>query len=238
MNILARRVGGANGRAGGHPGRAGVVHLASEGISDQGAGASEEAVFVLGLTRWAGGVGVVHVADHGGEGDAAILEALLNTGSGDGGLVVSRDSVVVCVNGLDEIGVELLVEEIDVGVFNGKGELLRDDRLAEVHVDETGGGKLGLALGEGGCEGTLVMIIAVDGGVVHTTDIHDSVAFLELGGVASTDEGGGGVGGEQAEEVDGQGLVGVEVAAELVSREAEILATELTCESRSRGRRS
>jgi len=41
-----------------------------------------------------------------------------------------------------------------------------------------------------------VVVIPVDGGVVHTTDVDDGVAFLELGGIAGADEGGGGVGGE------------------------------------------
>jgi hypothetical protein len=39
------------------------------------------------------------------------------------------------------------------------------------------------------------------------------VTFLQLSWVACTDERGRGICGEQAEEVDGQGLVGVEVSA-------------------------
>jgi hypothetical protein len=62
-----------------------------------------------------------------------------------------------------------------------------------------------------------VVIIPVDSGIVHTTDINDSVTFLELDRVAGTDERRGSVGGEQTEEVDSQGLVGVEVAAVQVS---------------------
>lgn len=57
----------------------------------------------------------------------------------------------------------------------------------------------------------------MDGGVVHAAHVDNSVAFLQLGGVARADERGGGVCGEQTEEVDSQGLVGVEVAAVLVS---------------------
>jgi hypothetical protein len=40
------------------------------------------------------------------------------------------------------------------------------------------------------------------------------VAGFEDGGVAGADEGRGGVGGEQAQHGDGEGFVGVEVAAE------------------------
>lgn len=61
-----------------------------------------------------------------------------------------------------------------------------------------------------------MVVIPVDGGVVHAAHVDDSVAFLQLGGVTCADERGGGVCGEQTEEVDGQGLVGVEVAAVLV----------------------
>lgn len=59
------------------------------------------------------------------------------------------------------------------------------------------------------------MVIPVDGGVVYAAHVDDGVAFLQLGWVARANERGGGVCGEQAEEVDGQGLVGVEVAAVL-----------------------
>ena len=57
----------------------------------------------------------------------------------------------------------------------------------------------------------------MDGGVVYAAHIDDGVAFLQLGRVARADKRGGGICGEQAEEVDGQGLVGVEVAAVLIS---------------------
>ena len=55
---------------------------------------------------------------------------------------------------------------------------------AEVHVHQAGGGELGLMLGKEGGEGALVVIIAVDGGVVDTADIDDGVAFFQLGGIA------------------------------------------------------
>lgn len=48
-----------------------------------------------------------------------------------------------------------------------------------------------------------MVVIPVDGGVVYTTDINDRVAFLELCGVAGANEGGGIVGGKQAEQING-----------------------------------
>lgn len=68
-------------------------------------------------------------------------------------------------------------------------------------------------LGEDGVEGSLVVIIAVDGRVVHAAHIHHGVACLQLGRVAGPNEGGRGVGGQEAQEVDSQSLIGVEVAA-------------------------
>jgi hypothetical protein len=49
-----------------------------------------------------------------------------------------------------------------------------------VHVNQTCGGKFGVALGEGGREGPLVVIIAVDGGIVDAAHVNNSVAFLQL----------------------------------------------------------
>lgn len=71
-------------------------------------------------------------------------------------------------------------------------------------------------LGEDGVEGALVVIIAVDGGIVHAAHVHNGVTLLKLDRVTGTNEGGRSVGGQEAQEVDGQGLVGVEVAAGVV----------------------
>ena len=68
-------------------------------------------------------------------------------------------------------------------------------------------------LGEDGVEGSLMVIIAVDGGVVHAAHVHHGVACLQLGRVASSKEVGRGVGGQEAQKVDSQSLIGVEVAA-------------------------
>jgi hypothetical protein len=72
------------------------------------------------------------------------------------------------------------------------------------------------------------------------------VAFLQLGGIAGAHERGGGVCGQETEQVDGESFVGVEVAA-IAPRLAQGSERyqlpgsgvgKLTCESRSRGRRS
>lgn len=149
VGVLARGISGADGRAGRHPGCAGVVHLACESVADERAGASEEAVLVLRLAGRAGGVWVVHVADHRGERDAAVLEALLDSGSSKRSLVVGGDTVVVGVNRFDEVRVQLLVQQVYVGVLHGQGQLLGEDRLTEVHVHQAGGGELGGVLWEG-----------------------------------------------------------------------------------------
>jgi hypothetical protein len=62
-----------------------------------------------------------------------------------------------------------------------------------------------------------VVIIPVGGRVVYAANVDDSVAVLQFSWVARADEGGGCICGEQAEEVNGQGFVGVEVAAVMVS---------------------
>lgn len=58
-----------------------------------------------------------------------------------------------------------------------------------------------------------MVVISIFSGVVLAADVDDGVAGREDSGVACSDEGGGGVGGELAEEVDGESFIGVEVAA-------------------------
>ncbi len=48
---------------------------------------------------------------------------------------------------------------------------------------------------------------------VFTANVDDGVARCENGGIAAADEGGGVVGREQAEEIDGKSLVGVKGTA-------------------------
>ena len=71
-----------------------------------------------------------------------------------------------------------------------------------MQVDEAGGGEFGAVVGEGGGEGTLVVVVAIGGGGVFSANVDDGVAGCEEGGVAGAEEGGGGVGWKEAEEVD------------------------------------
>lgn len=91
----------------------------------------------------------------------------------------------------------------DFGAGFEEGGPLRDDRFPEMKVDKAGGGELGGAIGEGGGEGTLVVVVAVGGRGVFTADVDDGVAGREERGVTRAQEGGGVVGREEAEEVDG-----------------------------------
>lgn len=227
LDLGAGFVGREHGGARGQPGGVVAVQFAQEGSAHQVAGGEEAGVFlVLGPPRGGGAVGgcrlegvggrggdgevVVEVADEGGEGDAGVVEAFREGGGVVGG--VDGDAVVVGVDGLDELVVELAPEDVRVSMVRAEAGALGDDGFAEVKVHEAGGGELGVAPEEGGVEGALVVVVAVLGRVVLTADVDDGVACGEEGGVAGAEEGAGGVGGEEAEEVDGQGFVGVEVA--------------------------
>ncbi|EDN04124.1 hypothetical protein HCAG_01989 [Histoplasma mississippiense (nom. inval.)] len=80
-----------------------------------------------------------------------------------------------------------------VRVVRREGGVLGDDGFAKVEVDKAGGGELCGMLGERGCECSLVVVVAVAGGVVFAADVDDGVAGGEEGWVAGADEGGGGV---------------------------------------------
>lgn len=82
-----------------------------------------------------------------------------------------------------------------------------------MHVDKTSRRELGRVARESSGELALVVIVALGLVIVDTTDIDDSVAGSELFGVAGADESAVGVGGQKAQQVDGEGLVGMEVAA-------------------------
>ena len=106
------------------------------------------------------------------------------------------------VEGFNEIGVELFVQEGDFGAGFGEGGPLGDDGFAEVEVDEASGGQLGAALWKGCGEGALVVVVAVRRGDVFPADVDDCVAGRKESGVAGADEGRRVVGGEEAEQVD------------------------------------
>jgi len=136
----------------------------------------------------------------------------------------------VGVEGLDEGLVELVPQQTDLLAVLGVLvlQLLGDEGAAEVQIDQAGAAPLGGAAGEGGGEGALVVVVAALGGVVLAAAVDDGVAGLQQGRVAGADQAGVAVGGQLAQHVDGQGLVGVEVAivgADLQARRAFGLET-------------
>jgi hypothetical protein len=159
------------------------------------------------------GVRVVEAVDDRGNAEATVGELLVDASLAESIGVVGRDTVVVGIESLDEIIVQLLVEQLSVGRVLGETGAGADDVLGVVHVDETGRRELGGVVGESGGELALVVIVALGLIIVDTADIDDGVAGSELFGVAGADESAVGVGGQQAQQVDGEGLVGVEVAA-------------------------
>jgi hypothetical protein len=164
----------------------------------------------------AGGGAVVEAADNAGNAEAAVLELLLDASLLD---VLGRedvDAVIVGIEGLDEVGVDLLEEEVAVGAL-WQARHGRDDVLAEVEVDQAGRGKLGGVAGEDGVEAALVVVVALCVVIILATDIDDGVAFGKLGGVAGANELGVGVCGEVLQHGNSQRLVGVEVATAGVS---------------------
>ena len=81
-----------------------------------------------------------------------------------------------------------------------------------MHPDEAGTAQLGRAAREDGIELALVVVVALCIVVVHAANVADNVAGLEDVGITGADERTVGVLREEAEEVDGEGLVGVKVA--------------------------
>jgi hypothetical protein len=230
LGVVLRAVGEGllDDFAGGEPGVGLVEELGDELLADEVAGFEEAGVFfVLGLLRGRGGSigadagfggvagsggGVVEAVDDAGHAEALVGEALLDASVAESGGVVDGDAVVVGVESLDEVGVELVVEEVVVGLGSGQAGDGFNDLLAVVHPDEAGAAQLGRAAGEDGVELALVVVVALCIVVVDAADVADDVAGLEGVGVTGADERAVGVLGEETEEVDGQGLVGVEVA--------------------------
>lgn len=214
--------------ASGQPGVVLVEELGDELLADEVAGLEEAGVlFILRLLLGLGGGvsadagfgsitrcggSVVEAVDDAGHAEALLGETLLNASAAEGSRVVDGDAVVIGVKGLDEVGVELVVEEVVVGVGGRQTGDSLNDLLAIVHPDEAGAAQLGCAAGEDGIELALVVIVALCIVVVDAANVADNVAGLEDFGVTGADEGAVGVLGEETEQVDGESLVGVEVA--------------------------
>ena len=214
--------------AGGQPGVGLVEELGDELLANEVAGLEETGVFfilrlLLGLRGGVGadagfggvagsGGGVVEAVDDAGHAEALVGEALLDASAAEGSRVVDGDAVVVGVEGLDEVGIELVVEEIVVGLGGRQTGDSLDNLLAVVHPDKAGAAQLGCAAREDGVELALVVVVALCIVVVDAADVADDVAGLEDFSITGANEGAVGVLREEAEEVDGKSLVGVEVA--------------------------
>jgi len=90
--------------------------------------------------------------------------------------------------------------------------MLGNDCLPKVEINKPGRRKLGSPVWEGSVEGTLMMIIAVRGWLIFTANVDNGVAGLQEIRIPRSDECGGVVGGQQAEHVDGESFVSVEMA--------------------------
>lgn len=145
---------------------------------------------------------IVVASDDAGDAETFVVQSFDDLGSAKSSWVVDGDAVVVGIKSFDKVFVELLVEELRFWRVDIQACDDRDDTLAVVHPHETGRGELGVLAGEGGGEFALVMVVAVGGVVVDSTNINDNGACCEGFGVARADQRGIGVFGEQAEEVD------------------------------------
>ncbi|KAI6752840.1 hypothetical protein HG530_013592 [Fusarium avenaceum] len=93
----------------------------------------------------------VQTSNHGAKTKSTLAEALLKTSGGDGSRVEDRDTIVVGIEGLDEVLVQLL-------------------------EDKTGAGELCRAARESSGEATLVVVEAALLGIVLAADIDNGVA--------------------------------------------------------------
>jgi hypothetical protein len=216
--LEASLVGELDVVAGREPGSGAVGKLDEELVADKGGGLFEAGVFLLlqlllalGVVVSLGG-GVVVAIDHAGDAEPAVLELLGETGGLDGLGVEHVHAVVVGVKRLDEVGVDFLVEDVQVGAAR-EPRHGGDDVLAKVHVDQAGGGELGRVAGERRGELALVVVEVPCVFIVRSAHVDDGVARLQHVGVARADEGGVGIRRQETEHGDGEGLIGVEVAA-------------------------
>jgi hypothetical protein len=169
--------------------------------------------FLLGLVGARGRCLTVVVAiDDAGNAEPTIFELLGDVGGGKILWGNDIDTVVVCIEGFDEVGVDLLEQDVEIW-SSRKPRHGGDDVFAKVHVDKASRGQLGVVSRKDGGELALVMVVPLAGIVVLGADIDDRVAGGQDIGIAGAHERRGGVGRQETEHGDGEGLVCVEVAA-------------------------
>ena len=142
------------------------MHLHDELLASEGAGVLEALILQLLLDfRWVILFGVfesmvISVHDR-GKTESTILKSLCDAGFEDWLAVVGGDAIVIGVKGFNKVVVDFLVEEFSILAVCCKTSLKGNDVFAEVLVDESGRGELGLVGGvEGLLEATLVVIVA------------------------------------------------------------------------------
>lgn len=107
--------------------------------------------------------------------------------------------------------------------------VLSNNGLAKMHINKASGREFGLMIGEGRCECPLVMIKAIFGRVVFSSNIDHSVASLEQGRISGSYEGGRGIVGQKSEHIDGQGFIGVKMAIVSANDEGISLYSLCSC---------
>ena len=143
---------------------------------------------------------MVKITDETSKRNATVIESFLERSSIRG--IVDGDTIIICVQSLDEFCIEFLVENSHLRTRFWEGSVLGDDGFAEVQVDKTGRGELGGVVGESSGEGALVVVITVGGRGVFAADVDDGVAGGEKGGFPCAEEGRWIVSWEETEEVD------------------------------------
>ena len=194
-----------------------VLQFPREGRTHEGARLQESGIFsLLRLLGRFGGERIfkvgIEISDQAADPYTPVVEPLPQV-LGLGG-IVDRDAIVVRVQRFDETFVELFPQNVHLFAALIQPRLQSYDWLAEVHVDQARRRQLGRARGECGREGALVVVVAVLGRVILAAHVDDGVTGREKSGVTGADEGRWIVGGEHAEKVHGECLIGVEVTTE------------------------
>jgi hypothetical protein len=89
--------------------------------------------------------------------------------------------------------------------------MLSNNGFAKMHVDQSGGGKLCLVVGECGVKRPLMVVVSILQSVIFTANIDNSVAGLQHGWVSSADEGSRRVLWKETKHVHCEGFICVEV---------------------------
>lgn len=123
-----------------------------------------------------GGIGVIIAAHDAGDAETSIFEPFCDTRRGQFRGGVCGDSVVIGIEGFNQVCVEMLVKDGDIGARDVEAGVQRDDLFSKVHIDEAGGGEFCHVGGEDGGEVALMVVEAKGGGVIDAADVDDGMA--------------------------------------------------------------